>query len=710
MNTIASGECPSIDSLQSYLDQQLSQQQERFVESHIENCKTCESKLVKLAESTFLGSKAKKIRNAVLGEGAVVGEYSILDVLGRGGMGIVYKARHNRLNREFALKLISRIASEFRQRFEREIETLGGLNHPNIVQATHAGEHNGDLYLVMELVEGQNLAELRPPESRHTIANACAIGESVASALVYAHHKGIVHRDIKPSNVLLSKEGVVKLSDFGLAKLLHSDNRLTASSAAMGTFDYMAPEQLKGSSEVDEKSDVYGLGATLFKLLIDEPPIYSDDNDTPVAKIVAIAKQHARPIQNLRPDLPKPLSRLINQMLASDKRKRPSATDVIHEISSFSLESNLKQLASGATSQSEAITESIALPEASTRRFRKMAQPAPTQNHVRYAAIAAAGLLSFGLLMWGISVFPRGKTSEDNRTEESNENVPSLTNGGTQTDSMSDSHAPKQNESEESKSEAAVTGGSELDVAIAIVKAGGTVDIRTNDGYLEVDSMQTLQEYVDSPLTVASVTLWNIGDDALIKQIGTLSNVDCIDIVADGTNISPNAIRHLANLQSADIFQINELDIQDGDVEFLAEFTSLETLKLSNSRVGNVIAKRISSHSRLENLNVKNTEITDEGMIEIAKLTSLKELDLGRNLGRISDRSIDSILKLKNLTFLDLRGTTGIDPQTEITLQGVLRLKELKRLREFWLEKSSFNDSEMDILRAAFPNCKLKFD
>ena len=205
--------------------------------------------------------------------------YEILEVLGRGGMGVVYKAVHLRLNRAVALKML--LAGAFatraeRQRFSREAEVVAKLRHPNIVQVHDVGDLDGRPYFTMEFVEGGSLAELIAGTPRPA-RQAAELMATLADAMEAAHRGGIVHRDLKPSNVLLTADGTPKIGDFGLARHLEVGPSLTQSGAAVGTPSYMAPEQARGKSgEAGPAADIYALGAMLYELLTGRPPFRAE--------------------------------------------------------------------------------------------------------------------------------------------------------------------------------------------------------------------------------------------------------------------------------------------------------------------------------------------------------------------------------------------------------------------------------------------------
>jgi serine/threonine protein kinase len=204
-------------------------------------------------------------------------QLEIIELLGMGGMGMVYKARQPRLDRLVALKILpveSQQHPSFAERFAREAKALAKLNHPGIVTVYDFGQTDQYYYFIMEYVDGMNLRQLLKAESV-TPQQALELVVQICTALQYAHDEGVVHRDIKPENILLNKKGRVKIADFGLAKLMGTapDTALTMSQATMGTFNYMAPEQRQNAQSVDHRADIYSLGVVFYEMLTGEVPM-----------------------------------------------------------------------------------------------------------------------------------------------------------------------------------------------------------------------------------------------------------------------------------------------------------------------------------------------------------------------------------------------------------------------------------------------------
>ncbi len=255
-------------------------------------------------------------------------DYELLEPLAEGGMGTVYRARHSRLNRQVAIIVLPyRWLKEpaVIARFEREIQAVGSLRHPAIVQATDAGEAEGIHFLVMELVDGLDGAALVQFGGPLPVTDACEIVRQAALGMAYVHDNGIIHRDLKPSNLMITKTGDVKVLDLGLARIVGEpliDDELTTIGQLMGTLDYMAPEQLEDSHQVDERTDIFSLGATLYKLLTGQTPHSSHPREPLLSKLRRIASEPPLPIANRRCDLPASLCELVDHMLLPDAEQR----------------------------------------------------------------------------------------------------------------------------------------------------------------------------------------------------------------------------------------------------------------------------------------------------------------------------------------------------------------------------------------------------
>jgi eukaryotic-like serine/threonine-protein kinase len=273
-------------------------------------------------------------------KGLVVGNYVVLDKIGSGGMGHVYKARHKRMERVVALKVLPSAVTKSPdavKRFQREMVAAARLNHPNIVTAFDADEADGVHFLVMEHVKGDDLADVVRRRGTPSVGKALDYIIQAAKGLKYAHDSGIIHRDIKPSNLLLDSKGTVKILDMGLARIeqdLGSDTTeaaaLTQSGQVMGTIDYMPPEQSMDTHKADHRADIYSLGCTLFYLLTGRP-VYQ--GNTLAKKILAHREDPIPSLTKLRSDVPEMLDAVFQKMVAkSVDRRHGSMSEVLTDL------------------------------------------------------------------------------------------------------------------------------------------------------------------------------------------------------------------------------------------------------------------------------------------------------------------------------------------------------------------------------------------
>ncbi len=248
--------------------------------------------------------------------------YELLSELGRGGMGVVYKARQTGLDRLVALKMVlsgAHAGAEQLARFHTEAQAVAHLKHPNIVQIYDVGECDGLPFFSLEFLDGGNLSD-RIDSRPQTPRFAAETVAKLASAMFEAHKRNIIHRDLKPANVLLADDGEPKITDFGLAKRLEGDSKQTRSGAIMGTPSYMSPEQALGQTrEIGPSSDQYALGAILYELLTGRPPF---QGATPIETLELVRRQEPVPPTRLQPRIPRDLETICLKALAKEPRKR----------------------------------------------------------------------------------------------------------------------------------------------------------------------------------------------------------------------------------------------------------------------------------------------------------------------------------------------------------------------------------------------------
>jgi len=321
-----------------------------------------------------------------------IGKYKIFGILGKGGMGIVYKALDPDIDREVAIKTIrfdnfqeGTQKDDLMARFIREARAAGKLSHPNIVTVYDVGREEDLTYIVMQYVEGQSLQALIDSGKRLSPPEIDTLMKPVADALDYAHNNGIVHRDIKPANILIDKSNKPFLADFGVARM--DTSTMTQSGTAVGTLSYMSPEQIKGQT-VDRRSDIFALGIILYELLTGQMPFEGNNISTIVYKIV---NEQPRRITEINKDIPVGYDLVVQKTLAKNPEDRYQ---------------NCRQLISGLESAGKILEQTLAFEV-------EKATPAAGTAKRKTGLIAALALGGIGVVMGAIILFsPRsGKTS-----------------------------------------------------------------------------------------------------------------------------------------------------------------------------------------------------------------------------------------------------------------------------------------------------------
>jgi serine/threonine-protein kinase len=267
-------------------------------------------------------------------QGMVVGRYVIMERIGSGSMGRVYKAHHQLMDRLVALKIIApEIVTNTRvvSRFQREMRLVGRLDHPNVVRAFDADQQGDTLYIVMEYVSGQSLGQMFKAGGPLPAIDVLKYAGQAAEGLAHAHAQGIVHRDVKPSNLLLSDTGQLKVLDLGLGVLMEADedaNFATADGIAVGTIDYMSPEQACGK-EVDGRSDLFSLGCTMYHLITGRLPF---PGESPIDRLGRRLSGSAVPMLEVRANVPPAVVRVVDKLLASKPTERFQSADELARV------------------------------------------------------------------------------------------------------------------------------------------------------------------------------------------------------------------------------------------------------------------------------------------------------------------------------------------------------------------------------------------
>ena len=462
--------CPSPGELRSFLEGAVSDARSSQISEHLDQCDDCDavcrrleseavdwenqlrrewvaSQLLDEPELNRLRTVAAKVpgnneKTADVSESKLrrLRDYRLVKKIGEGGMGTVYQAVHLHLGKVVALKILPEDklhSSAAVSRFQQEMRAVGKLSHPNVVSASDAGNEDGRQFLVMELVEGADLARIMKERGVMGVPDACEIVRQAALGLEHAHQNGLVHRDVKPSNIMLSVRGEVKLLDLGLAGLNCSDpigdtivdnERLTSVGQIIGTLDYMAPEHAMASADIDHKADLYTLGATLFALITGKTPC-GNRGDSTLNRIESLLNDPPRELADYAPDAPPALNELVTRLLSKSPDARPqSAGEVAQQLEQFAAEANLAELAESCRTSLDIasadvdITEDVSLVVTFPQAIpATKSEPTKTgsQNWVRWTVGSTTMALILGLL--AMLVFPGAQTSRESGKSQKRE-------------------------------------------------------------------------------------------------------------------------------------------------------------------------------------------------------------------------------------------------------------------------------------------------
>ncbi len=477
---MTAADCPSQEQLVAYANGCLDDETSELIAEHLDQCPACQSRLTALGDGddTFVARLRQRpaadgyeeehecreaaqraqvlvaalvadretagttaANDALPADLGTLGEYQLLEKLGEGGMGTVYKALQTKLDKTVALKVLPQQRTADPNavaRFEREMKAIGRLEHPNIVRALDAREIDGTHLLVMEYVAGIDLGDVSRLCGSLRIADACEVIRQAAEGLQYAHERGLIHRDLKPSNLILecgalsppltaagrgandrvqqasepkaavaaspsSQSGDkaphsktrIKILDFGLARLLGDQPgraEVTGSGTAMGTADYVAPEQVSDSHSVDIRADIYSLGCTLYKLLAGRPPYVGPHYKSPMEKMLAHLRDTPPPIGLLRTDVPAELAAVVERMMAKDPAARYTAPQQVAEaLAPFATEADLGRLAREADAMARGVVEPVTS-HVGTEPGASSAHTDTTRQHAR-CVVPSARLL-----------------------------------------------------------------------------------------------------------------------------------------------------------------------------------------------------------------------------------------------------------------------------------------------------------------------------
>jgi serine/threonine protein kinase len=594
-----------------------------------------------------------------------LGKYKLMDVLGQGGMGAVLKAESTTLRRAVALKVMATNLHDdgvARARFEREIAFSASLNHPNIVRAIDADQIGNRLFLVMEYFAGRDLkAVVKERGGKVSVEFACECIRQTALGLQHAFEQGIVHRDIKPSNLLVTKDPktngpLIKILDLGLARVAHQgelatagrndfdavDGSVTRAGQIMGSPDYMSPEQAISSSTVDIRSDIYGLGVTLFQLLCNELP-YTGENV--MEKLLERINKDAPPVSAYQPDIPPVLVHIVARMLHRDPAQRfqtpaevaavleafaadPQSLDAQPELEPVptppldlptlgaEVDETLNVFMSDLNSEAVVVSEPAATSRPVFRRRQKNIWPLAISLGTAFAMIVAVlYALSTG------STPPEEKTTSKSSRKNSE-------SGASQSKVAGDPSSKKSKPSlfekaaRPSPNQFSSSGNSLVDWARKIAHE---VRVETSSGEVVVKPTDPLPQgnYSLVGIHLSGVQILTSDD---LRQLVSGESIRHLNV--SGGRLRDFQLRQIVKLKKLRFLDISNTLITDAGLDFLRQCSDLTSLRLRYNSVGDSGVASLKQLSSLADLDLEGTDVTDAAVAMLASCRNLERLNL----------------------------------------------------------------------------------
>ncbi len=695
--------CPTADELSAWLTGHLIADPHRGdVETHLDGCAACQATIQELedqqdelvralqegkreswqfAEADHQDAIQRVLQNCAFESAAsqtsingslkppkIVGRYRLLEKLGEGGMGTVYKAIHTDLNKVVAIKLLPQHRlwnGQAVARFRREMRAVGQLNHPHLVAATDAGEADSMHFLVMEYVEGCDFSKLMRYCQTIDVADACELIRQAATGLQHIAERGMVHRDIKPSNLILTEApagidgatdgesppaALVKILDLGLALLNeasgHDLDEGTASGQYMGTLEYMAPEQLADTHRVDVRADIYSLGATLYKLLCGKSPLAGEQPMSPAQMMVALATQSAPSLAIRRRDLPAELVGIVDRMLARSPDERfSSPREVAQALRPFAatadLRSLLRRAASAQPKLSTADVATVDYPSGTSRdpdakdgsgaqlRTRKPSLWTRVSDSrlVYGSTIVFAGIL-VSLLIWFLATGQHGSGSGLGLTDH--------------------------------------------DVARWVLSQGGNVAI-AGDG----DTIRPINDadaLPSPPVKLVTIRFENSDKirDADLTRLASLQHLDAL--LLNNVEITDDGLKHLTGLTSLRYISLQRLLISSEGLMHLRDMQRLTHLSLFQStHIDDRATGHLIALPELRILDLRGTSLTERGYTSLAGAAKLDEL----SVGPVDADQLRGVANCRQIRVLRITSSAGLND----ALQELAKLDRLTSLR-----------------------------
>lgn len=646
----------------------------------------------------------------VVDVGSLLGPYKLLDKLGEGGMGAVYKAQHTRLGRFVAIKVLPPHVSsrpDALARFDREMKAVGSLHHPNIVHANDAGEFNGVHYLSMEYVEGQDLHEFVKARGPMSVLNACKAIRQATIGLAAAHKMGLVHRDIKPSNLFVAKKtGQIKILDMGLALLSQDEEpaALTSAGQCFGTPDYMAPEQWNDAHTCDARADLYSLGCTLFFLLVGRPPYHGETHRTAANKMKGHLIDLAPDLRTARSDIPEGLDTIYRKLMAKAPGDRfASANELAEALAPFARQSPPQTGGSAGgrpaprpaprpesrttgdiSRRSESDADTTVLDDSPTKRLVRRrvtapARPVASRGPNRQRLLIAAGATAMVLMLGVIVVAIANRRSTESKRDSSGDTTGGIATNGSEgptgigrkqpvATALPDPPVlPQVDYAAERKAAEWLADGIQGKSSLHLMNGQGEVVLLTAEN----------PQLPHGEFFVSKLNLYGPAyDDAGFAKLAGCRRLQHVSVRYNGV-LTANGLRHVASCDRLKSLEVWACPAIDGSllISLLASFKELDSLGLAFCDLSSEALRSWPEMPQLVSLNLGGAAFDEEGLRLIVRhCPGLEAITVGKTIGDPQRWALSALTSLPKLQFVHCSGA-------QLTEEGVSVLRSLRKLR-----------------------------